>query len=151
APGLHWILRDITQRRLAEGTLRAEKEFADNLVDLAEGVVLLLDGADRIVRTNRFTCSLIGQELGELSGRSMVDLLVPEDRESAREVLSQLGAGAPKVGSVHGFQTKDGRLRMIVWSARGLTAGGDRNRWTLVVGNDITDLQEAQQRALQAE
>jgi PAS domain S-box-containing protein len=151
AAELRWIFRDISQRRLAEETLRAEKEFTESLIDLAEGVILVLDHTGRIVRTNRYTCSLIGQALGELAGQPMTDLLVPEERPSAQELLSHLSAGTRTVHGVHRLRTKDGQTRTMVWSARALAAGADRRAWTLIVGNDITSLLDAQHRAVQAE
>src|SRR5207248_882319 len=47
--GIRWTLQDLTRRRQAEEQLRAQKEFADSLLDMAEAVIVLLDDAGRIV------------------------------------------------------------------------------------------------------
>ncbi len=150
-PGLRWVLQDITRRRQAEDAIRAEKEFADSLIELAEAVILVLDHAGRIVRVNRYLLSLAGYRKAELEGRSLADLVLPEDWSSVQQSIDEIRGGERNARGVHRLRTKDGRPRTLAWSARALAAGRDRQAWTLIVGNDITDLQEAQRRAVQAE
>jgi PAS domain S-box-containing protein len=149
--GLRWTLQDITRRKQGEEELRAEKEFADSLFEMAEAVTLVLDHTGRIVRLNSYLCTLIGSRRSELVGRAFTNLLVPEDQPSAQQALDQLANGGTHAHGVHCLHTADGRTRTLAWSARILAAGSSGNESILFVGNDVTDLQEAQQRALQAE
>ncbi len=149
--GLRWVLRDVTRRKAVEETLQAEKEFTDSLVETAEAVVLVLDQAGRIVRTNPYLRHLTGYEPGELEGELVTEILVPGDRGSVRDQLDRLSLGALTARGVLGLRTKDGRVRALAWSSRALGGGKNGRGLVLLVGNDVTDLQEAQRRALQAE
>ncbi len=148
---LRWTLQDITRRRRAEEATRAEKEFANSLIELAEAVILVLDHAGRIVRTNRYVLSLTGYREAELEGRSLIDLVLPEDWPSVRQSIDAIRSGGRNARGVHRLRAKDGRVRTVAWSARSLATGPDRQAWALIVGSDITDLLDAQRRAVQAE
>lgn len=92
--GLRWVLQDITRRRQAEETLRAEKEFVDRLIELAETAIVVLDRDGRILLANRFFLSLVGHP-GGLEGQPLVDLWLPEDQPSLRRGLRAVLTGAP--------------------------------------------------------
>jgi PAS domain S-box-containing protein len=147
-PSIRWTLRDITRLEQAEQTLQAERDLADSLIEAAEAVIVLLGPAGRIKRANSYLRALTGHQLGELKGLPLVDLFLAEDRPSVRESLARLAAGAHKTRGAHRLLARDGRTRTVAWSARALYAGREL---ILVVGNDVTDLHEAQERALHAE
>jgi PAS domain S-box-containing protein len=148
---LHWSFRDNTWRRQAEEALRAEKEFTDSLIDLAEVIILVLDLDGRILRANRCFCTLTGHTTNQVTGRSLADFLVAEDQPALQQHLSDLVSAKWDLHSVHRLRTRNGRTRTVAWSKRILTADSGRSTAKLVVGNDITDLQEAQDRAVQVE
>jgi PAS domain S-box-containing protein len=148
---IRWTLRDITRRKQAEQTLQLQRDFAESLVEMAEAVILVLDAAGCIVRTNTYQRSLTGHRPDQLEGRPMADLLVSEDWPAAQPVLLLLAEGHRKARGIHRLRTRDGHTRMVAWSARALAPGLGGRELILVVGNDVTDLHEAQQRALQAE
>jgi PAS domain S-box-containing protein len=148
---IRWTFKDITYRRQLEETLRAEKEFSDTLVEMATALILVLGDAGRIRRVNAHVCELTGRWPGELVGRAFAGLFVEEDRPSARRALDGLVVHKSNARGVHRLRTKDGQTRSVAWSARILPEIPGEERQVLFVGNDVTDLQEAQQRALQAE
>ncbi len=147
---LRWELQDITSRHRAQENLCAEHDFAESLIELADAVILVLDPAGRVVRANRFVTALTA-EPRKLEGRTFPELLVAEDQVAAQKELGRLDEGCLHVAGVHRLRTKDGPPRTVAWSARRLLPGPDRHAGTLIVGSDITALQEAQRRALQAE
>jgi PAS domain S-box-containing protein len=148
---IRWIFKDITYRRQLEETLRAEKAFSDSLVEVATAVIVVLDDAGRIRRVISHLCELTGRWRGELIGRAFADLFVEEDQPSARKALAALAARKTNARGVHRLRTKDGQTRSVAWSARVLPETPGEERQVLFVGNDVTEVQEAQQRALQAE
>ncbi len=148
--GLRWVLQDITRRRQAEETLKAEKEFADSLIELAEAAILVLDYDGRILRANRFFLSLLGHPHG-LDGQFLTDLWLPEDRPFLRRGLDNVTTGDVKARGTHRVRTKDGVTRTLAWSAWALPVTPPRPPCVLFVANDITDLQQAQRRLVQAE
>ncbi len=52
---------------------------------------------------------------------------------------------------MHAIQTRDGRQRQIKWANKILADAQGRPSLVLEIGHDVTDLQEAQDKALQAE
>ena len=77
--GLRWQLRDITARARAEDALRAEKEFAEGLIEAAQVIVLIADDAARLVRANFYLEALSGFRPEELSGHLWHTRLLPSD------------------------------------------------------------------------
>jgi PAS domain S-box-containing protein len=148
---IHWMLRDITRRKKAEETLHRERDFADGLIEMAEAVILVVDAGGRLVRTNPYLRTLTGARVGELEDQLLTDLAVAEDRPSVCVLLDRFASGERRVRGVHRLRSgREGRTRTVAWSGR-LIGGPGGESLILIVGNDVTELQEAQQRALQAE
>jgi PAS domain S-box-containing protein len=146
-----WLLKDISHRRHLEQQLLAERDFSDTLVDLATAGILVLNSAGRIVRVNSYLCELTGTWRGELIDRTFADLLLPQDQWSAQHALDQLVVGNARALGSHRLLRKTGPPRILAWSARFLPDHECDTKHILIIGNDVTDLHEAQQRALQAE
>jgi PAS domain S-box-containing protein len=155
---LRWVMRDISLAMQAERALRNERDFAENLLDTAQAIVLVLDGGGLIVRANRFLLQVTGHDEGDLLGRPWMTLLPPEEQEEARKVVLRALARGQACRYTGGLLTRAGLRRAIAWAAKALApilwdvagAPGPPNA-VLLVGHDITDLQEAQRQALQAE
>jgi signal transduction histidine kinase len=78
-------------------------------------------------------------------------LLPPEEHASARDLVRQaltFGVGQRCLGTL---LTCDGRQRRIAWSAKALSGDPADEAAVLILGHDITELEEAQRHALQAE
>ncbi|HKB35591.1 MAG TPA: PAS domain S-box protein [Gemmataceae bacterium] len=148
--GLRWTLRDVTARKRTEQALLEEKRFADVLVDTAPTAILVIDTQGRLLRTNPYVGVLCSCDPRELLGQDWRTLLVAEeDRQRADEMLQALALGA-RAGGLFALAARDGRRRAIAWTGRCLTQTAERTT-VLLTGQDVTALQEAQQKALQAE
>jgi hypothetical protein len=146
------IIVEAYQTEYAERSLRREREFSDNLIETAQAVVLLLGPDGRIVRFNRYTENLLGYRLNEVQGQDWIERFIPpDDRPRVREVLEQALAGGDTSGTVSVLLTRDGQPRYLQWSNQVLRDAGGQVIGVLGIGQDITSLKEAQQRALQAE
>jgi PAS domain S-box-containing protein len=143
---LRWLLRDVSARKAAEAALRAEKEFADGVIDAAEALVLVLE-AGQIVRVNTHTELMTGYTRDELLGRFWWDLLDGDDARDLGVTLLQSVAGSRNARGICALHTRSGPARAVQWSARLLPQEG-RATAMLLVGHDITDLQEAQRQTL---
>jgi len=78
---------DITDFRRVEAELRASEERLRQLSDAAaDAIVVHEDG--RIVDVNRAAVELTGYAQDELTGRSIIDLIAPEDRDKGRQRLT---------------------------------------------------------------
>jgi PAS domain S-box-containing protein len=152
ASALQWVLRDVTLWHRAEHALRSQRSFADSIVDAAPSIILVVDVWGTILRSNRHLQEVSGYEPGELNGRDWcsVFLLEPEWRFARNLLRRALNYGAGE-RAIFPLITKDGRRRAVAWSAKGLAHGAPGGAAALLLGHDVTDLQEAQRQALQAE
>jgi PAS domain S-box-containing protein len=148
---LRWLLRDVTVQRRTEQALRSEREFAYALLQTTQAVILVVDETGRILRSNPFLRETAGYTEEELRGRDWCSLLLPEEgwplgRAAVRQALT---SGAFRAG-IHAMRTHDGGRRAVAWSARALTPT-EQDKGVLLIGHDVTDLLEAQERLVQAE
>jgi PAS domain S-box-containing protein len=148
--GYRWLLQDITPRKQAEVAFRAEKQFADSLVDAVEAIVLVIDAAGPILRSNPYLHRASGYGADELRGLDWCELLPESDRTQARDMVFQALVSGASGGGVFALLTRSGRRRVIAWSARVLKPEGGRAD-VVLLGQDVTDLQEAQDKALRTE
>ncbi|HEY8506031.1 MAG TPA: PAS domain S-box protein, partial [Gemmataceae bacterium] len=144
--------RDVTDRKRAQEALRRERDFAESLIETAPAVVLVLDTAGRIVRFNHYMRELSGYALEEACGKDWFATFLPEpERGQARARFPRMLAGTDTGGATHPILTKDGRRREIRWSNTVLRGGEGEIIGVLAIGHDVTELREAQERAVQAE
>lgn len=146
------IVRDMTDRKRTETALRRERRFAADLFENANAIVAVLDEEGRISRINGFLAQLTARDSNDVRGADWVETFVPEDdRNSVREIFDRIVAGELVHSSVSSIVTRDGALRTIAWSGRHLVDADDVVDGILVIGTDITELKEAEQRLVQSE
>jgi PAS domain S-box-containing protein len=144
--------RNITERKKAEEALHQERDFAENLIQAAPAIVLVLDLVGGIARSNPFFEKLVGYRSDELRGRNWFDTFVPESQRAARAEVFRMMAPCFENNSLSNvIRTKSGELRHIEWNGRTLHDDAGTAIGVLVIGRDITELGKAQQRALQLE
>lgn len=153
---------DLTPVKRADEAVRRERDFAEGLLAGAPALVLVLDPEARVVRFNRFAEALSGYRADEVLGRDVITTLVPQ-REQARirelfrkslekgRTNGQSHSSSSNDTSAAAIVTKSGREREIRWSNRVLKDAESKVIGVLAIGQDITDLKEAQERALRAE
>jgi PAS domain S-box-containing protein len=137
------------ERRRLHDVLHQEKELSAGLLAHAQAAVLILDRQGRIVRCNTFVEQLVGQR--QLEDADWFDLfLAAEDRRGMRQALME-SPRAVKPRTASSVVNHGGRVRHLHWSAVPLHDAAGLAFAILVIGHDITELHEAQQRSLQAE
>jgi len=141
-------------RAQLEDALHQQREVSEGLLAHAPAVVLVLDLQGRIVRLNAHVQAVAGVTTAEAEGRDWLGLLVPETDQprARRELFEQVlklphSVGAATTGLVCGDQSR----REIRWSSTLLKAASGETFALLVLGQDITDLKSAQERALRSE
>ncbi|WP_435017643.1 PAS domain-containing protein [Tundrisphaera sp. TA3] len=153
------ISTDITRRKDAEQALiesedelRLERDFAEGLIETAQVIVLVLDHDGRVVRVNPFLERVAGYRPEEVRGADWFARCVPAGHR-ARAVAAFRRAIVDAEGCeiTHALLDRDGREREVNWALRSLDDGPDGSTGVLAIGHDITELKEAQRRALQAE
>jgi PAS domain S-box-containing protein len=145
-----WLLRDIGDVRRVEKALQAERQLLDSAIDAAQAIILVLDPEGLVLRSNAYLHAVTGVGAYELHGRPWFDVLLPADRRPPlRRMVIQATTRGVARSEVVPLPTRAGAPRDVVWSARRLPEGVAGA--VVLVGHDVTELQEAQRQALQAE
>ncbi len=146
------IIRDVTDRRSMEEQIRAERDFADSLIDTAQVVVLVLDTEGRILRFNRHLEEISGWTLAETHMEDWFTRFLP-DRDRSR--IEKAFAAALEGGDVHGvvnsIVTKSGDERNIQWHAKHLVDRDQKVIGVVAVGQDLTERLAAEERLSELE
>jgi PAS domain S-box-containing protein len=135
------VLVDITERRLAEETLKESEARYRTLFEQANVAIFLADAAGRILDVNRRACQLLGYARERLLAMHMADLLPPDVRPST-DVPAQ-----PQPFETLYWHSSGRRIPVEITNTR-LTAQGGSASMSVV--RDISDrkqAEEAQQRA----
>ncbi|HEX6985158.1 MAG TPA: PAS domain-containing protein, partial [Planctomycetaceae bacterium] len=143
-PGYLFLVRDALVRE-REHRLRA-------VIDTTPDLIVTIDAGGRIESCNASAAQAFGSSgvgvSAETPGRPLAELLGPplpgSDESLASDAVELIAEGRP--GSGVSSLRRDPR-RTIRWTVRPLDAAGCR----LAVGHDLTELLEAQDRAVRAE
>lgn len=151
------IFQDATERRLAESQLRAseararaERDRAQNYLQVAEIMLLALDSTGAIETINRKGAEILGyDDPGALIGRDWFDLAVsPQHRAKRRAMFARIVAG--ELADFAAFEgpicRSDGAERRIEWRSSVMRDERGRITGTLSSGDDVTEQREAEAR-----
>jgi PAS domain S-box-containing protein len=105
---------DVTDQVTARGNLeRAETLFRDTVEQAPVGIAYA-DRAGRFLRCNQTFCAMLGFGLGELQGRSIVDLTYSEDVACTSRELERLWSGETDFVDIEKRYTrKDGKFLWV--------------------------------------
>jgi diguanylate cyclase (GGDEF)-like protein/PAS domain S-box-containing protein len=95
--GVVGFFRDITYRRRVEKKLRAQTELAEQLIENAPEAIVVLSNDDRVIRINREFTRVFGYTPEEAEGRSINDLVVPEELKEEGLSLTQRTAQGERI------------------------------------------------------
>ncbi|MEW5801395.1 MAG: PAS domain S-box protein [bacterium] len=141
--GIVWIARDITERKLAEELLKESEAKYSTLVERAkDGVAVVQDEIYQFV--NKAMAEITCYTTEELLGRSLLDLVAPEDRDMVGKRYEMRLSGR-KVPSFYEtkFLCKDGTIKNVELSAA-IIRYNERPADMLVI-RDITERKRAEE------
>ncbi len=129
----------LEERKQIEKTLRQQKNLVSGILDVAGGLIVVLDKQARIVRFNQ-TCSIItGYSFEEVESKEVWDLIVPEEIETGIELFEQLKRGEFPNQNENHWIAKDGSRRLIAWSNTCLIEDDGSVKYIIMTGIDITE------------
>ena len=140
------MVEDITERRHVEKTIREARDYAENLLQTANAIVVVLDTKGEIRVFNDNAEKITGYTSEELRGRNWFDVLVPRERypEVWAEFERLMTGGLP--GEFENpILTKGGEERHIAWKNSELMRDG-RIAGTVSFGIDITERKQAEEQ-----
>jgi PAS domain S-box-containing protein len=143
-----FIASDITDRKLTEQQLSQERNRAQEYLDIAAVILVVLDEHGNIELLNRSGHELLEYEQGTLIGKNWFDLCLPEnERERVLQAFRRLMAGEldPAEHFENRIVARSGEERKIAWHNTLLTDETGRRVGTLSSGTDVTERLEAEE------
>ena len=130
----------IAIRRLrAEEELRAQRAQLDSFFTQSLDLLCIADGRGYLRRLNQEWERTLGYALDELEGRSLLELVHPDDVDATLAAVDRLTRGQPKTKFVNRVRTKDGAYRWLEWRSF------PRGELIYAAARDLTDRVEAEQ------
>jgi PAS domain S-box-containing protein len=139
------VIRDVTERKLAEEALRESEERFRAVFAISPIGIALTDLTGRIRDANPALSRMLGYPVEELHGMDFMALVHPEDRADSREIfLGLVGGTRPRVRVEKRFLRKDGSTG---WADTSGNVHRDREgRPLFVIGlvQDVTEQKRAE-------
>jgi len=135
------------ERRHAEETVTRERDKAQQYLDIAGVMFVVIDAEHRVTLINRKGCECLGYNETEIIGQNWFDHFIPEyDREGSRRVFLQLISGETALNEYYenSVLTRSGSERLIAWHNAALKDEKGNITGTLSSGEDITERKEAE-------
>ena len=108
--GFRGISRDVTERKWAEEALGLQTAYFQQLFDSSPDAIVILDTDTRVVQANKGFERLFGYSSGEGEGRTIKELIIPEDRLDEASAVSRMVFHGEVVRKELVRRRKDGSL-----------------------------------------
>jgi two-component system NtrC family sensor kinase len=144
------VLKDITDRRVAERRYRRERDFNKNILNNTQSMILVLDTAGLVSYANR-RCFESGYREEDLLGRPLVEMVPPARRPLLVEALERTLHGAALDNLEIPFVRGNGLARQFSVSVSPMRDElGDINSMVVVM-TDVTDASDLQSKLMHTE
>ena len=143
--GLVNLVRDISERKRAEATLRASEErFRLIFEQAAVGVSECSARTGEYIRVNQRYCDIVGYAREELLGRRFRDITHPDDVAASLDLMAGLEAGKFRTASLEKrFCRKDGSIVWANLTISPMWASGEDPTHHIAIIEDITERRQA--------
>jgi PAS domain S-box-containing protein len=139
--GVH---KDIDRRKRAEETVRASEERLRTLIEHASDILYSLTPDGEILYASPNWPELLGHETADVTGRSLLDFIAPEDAAAVRDFLTHIRADGRQNGLECRVRHADGAWRWFSFSGSRATDPAGRD-YLVGTGHDITEQHRAKQ------
>lgn len=139
------IVRDVSERRLAEEALRESEQRYRNLFENSQGLICTHDLEGRLLAANPAAARLLGYERDEIAGLDLRAILAPDVRHLLDPYLARIRHQRTDAGLMR-ILTKTGEER--VWTYRNVLRE-EAGETPYVIGHalDVTELRRAEKAA----
>jgi diguanylate cyclase (GGDEF)-like protein/PAS domain S-box-containing protein len=148
--GYQSVIRDDTQRRLAEKKLHNQKGYAEQLIEIAPEAIVILDLEDRVVRVNEEFCRLFQYSEETCIGRRIETLIVPDQLKAESLSLSSRAMGGDCFEVESQRRKKDGTLVDVSILAKPIATENDEPA-IYVIYRDISKRKNTQEALKRSE
>ncbi len=148
------VVRDITDRKLAEEEVQWERDMAQKYMDIAGVIIIALNKRGEVTLINKKGCQILGWKEKKIIGKNWFDnFLPPQIRDEVRQIFSQLMAGETELMKYHNnpILTRSGRERIIAWHNTIMTNESGEIIGIISSGEDMTEHKKAEEALRESE
>jgi len=127
------ILSDTSEQVRIDQALREKSEELDQFFQLSLDLFCIADSDGFFHKLNSQWTATLGYPPAELEGRSLLELVHPDDREATEGAIAQLRALLEVPVFVNRYRCRDGSIRWLEWHA--ITSG----KTIFATARDITE------------
>jgi len=146
--------QDITERKASEEIVNRSERRLQTIIDAEPACVKLVSPDGTLLEMNRAGLEMIGAEdISQLAGRPVIDLVHPEDRDRFVEMHRAASAGSPGILEFRIVGLKGEELWMDAHAVPFdmFTDTGERQRAVLSVTSDITERKRLEDQLRQSQ
>lgn len=141
---------EASQRLQTEQLLRAQRDFAENLVQTAHAMVCVMDCQGRIMRLNQFACERLGLQESQFLNRPLWDVVVTPPRSlMMREVFRKVVSGSGLTSGESTLTRADGKDIIVRWYCSLLHGDGGDVTGVLAIAHDISEIRQRDEQLRQ--
>ncbi len=141
-----YILRDVTERAVAQEAVLYQKRFFETLVENSPVAIAVLDMNEKILGLNPAFQYLFGHTHADCVGKNLDSLLVPDSERMSASVLTQRVLSGEKVRSLGQRRCKDGRVVDVEIFGVPIIMNGEKIG-ALGMYHDISEIERARKTA----
>jgi PAS domain S-box-containing protein len=148
------LQEEIAERNQARAALLKETEKAQQYLDIANVMIVVLNPDQTVRLINRRGCEILGYSSEEIIGKKWFETFIPPPiGNSITEMFDRVidGEIEPMEYYENPIMTKDGRERLIEWHNASIKDETGKILGTISSGTDITDRKKAEEMMIQAE
>ena len=123
-----------------------QRQYFEMLVEVSPAAIVVMDADERVTGWNPAAAALFGYDADEAIGRTIDELVVPEDFRSESRDVTREALGQGRTHRITRRARKDGELLDVEMELVPLRVDGD-NVGFYAIYHDITELQRARQEA----
>ena len=134
---------NISKLKDVSSELRYEKELAQQYLNLAGTIILVLDTKGNITLINKKGCSIIGMDEKDIIGKNWVDNFIPKENvDEIKEVFKSVFSAKSELADNHEntIITSDNKERIIAWDNNILYNPNGEISGVISSGEDVTEI-----------
>jgi len=145
--GVEGFLRNVTERKLAEQETEKERNRAQQYMDVAGVILLVINLNHKVSLINKKGCEVLEAKEEDIVGKDWLDNFLPENvRKTVKRIFKKLAVG--EIEQVEYYEnpvlTINGKEKMIAWHNSVVRDGQGKITSILSSGEDITEKMKAQ-------